>query len=247
MRYTICLLLALLMMKVAVLHGQSFEGVLTMKVSKSPEKIIMLTIKGDMTMLEMQVDSVQHIKMIKDRGAETSTILRSNKEMKYGYRSRSLYGEDQHLPTVNAAAQQLLMTVTEEERNIGQFRCIKTILQSPKAQAEAWITKETGLHLSGCFPNFLGDGTDPDLYALRELADQEGLIMYYKESLLSASAETIFEVTAEEHEITLDAFAIDPGYVVLDEEGIKRLYEQAQSDPLKKIQWEEFQQIFGNK
>ena len=68
-----------------------------------------------------------------------------------------------------------------------------------------------------------------------------------KESLLSASAETIFEVTAEEHEITLDAFAIDPGYVVLDEEGIKRLYQQAQSDPQKKIQWEEFQQVFGNK
>ena len=135
MRYTICLLLALLMMKVAVLHGQSFEGVLTMKVSKSPEKIIMLTIKGDMTMMEMQVDSVQHIKMIKDRGAETSTILRSNKEMKYGYRSRTLYGEDQHLPTVNAAAQQLLMTVTEEEKNIGQFRCIKTILQSQIGRA----------------------------------------------------------------------------------------------------------------
>ncbi|MBK9106450.1 MAG: hypothetical protein IPL92_18280 [Saprospiraceae bacterium] len=247
MRYTVRLLLALLMMNVAVLHGQSFEGVVTMNISTSPEKIIMLTIKGDITMMEMQVDSAQHIKLIKDRAAETSTILRSNEEMKYGYRSRTLYGEDQHIPTINAAAHQLEMTVTEEEKYINHFRCVKALLHSPKAQAEAWITKETGLHLSGCFPNFLGEGADPDLYALRELADQEGLIMYYKESLVSGIAETVIEVTAQEKEITLDAFAIDPGYLVLDEEGIKRLYQQAQSDPLKKIQWEEFRQIFGNK
>jgi len=235
------------MLSIAVLHGQTFEGVVTMKVSTSPDKIAMLTIKGDMTMMEMQVDTVQHIKLIKDRGAETTTILRSNKEMKYGYRSRTLYGEDQHVPTVNAAAHQLVMNVTDEEKYIGRFRCVKALLHSPKAQAEAWITKETGLHLSGCFPHFLGDGTDPDLYALRELADQEGLIMDYKESLNSGNTETVIQVTAEEKEITIDAFAIDPGYIVLDDEGIKRLYEQAQSDPLKKIQWEEFRQIFGNK
>ena len=71
--------------------------------------------------------------------------------------------------------------------------------------------------------------------------------MYYSESLRAGKEVTIIEVTAEEKVITLDAFAIDAGYVVLDEEGIKRLYGQSLSDPLKKAQWEEFRQIFGNK
>lgn len=247
MRFSIYLVMAMLMPVGSILYGQSFEGVVTMKVSTLPDNVSILTIKGDLTMMEMQVDSVQHIKMIKDRGAETTTILRSKNDMKYGYRSRILYGEDEHVPTVNPAAHQLVLTVTDQEKYIGSFRCVKTVLHSPKATAEAWITKETGLYLSGCFPQFLGDGTDSDLYALRELADQEGLIMHYTESLSADDAVTIIEITAEEKAITLDAFTIDPGYMLLDEEGIKRLYGQAQTDPLKKIQWEEFRQIFGNK
>lgn len=247
MRYSIYLVMAMLMLLGSMLYGQSFEGVLTMKVSTLPDNVSKLTIKEDKTMMEMQVDSTQHIKMIKDRGAETTTILRSKNDMKYGYRSRILYGEDEHVPTINPVAHQLVMTVTNEEKYFGAYRCIKTILHSPKATAEAWITKETGLRLSGCFPQFLGDGTDPDLFALRELADQEGLIMHYTESLKVDDAVTIIEIIAEEKVITLDVFAIDPGYMVLDEEGIKRLYGESLNDALKKIQWEEFQQIFGNK
>ena len=247
MRISIYLATAMLMLIGSILYGQSFEGIVTMKVSTSPENISMLTIKGDLSLMEMQIDTVQTIKLIKDRGAETTTILRSKNEMKYGYRSRILYGEDEHIPTVNPTAHQLVITVTDEEKYFGSFRCVKTLLHSPKATAEAWITKEPALRLSGCFPQFLGEGTDPDLFALRELADQEGLIMYYSESLRAGKEVTIIEVTAEEKVITLDAFAIDAGYVVLDEEGIKRLYGQSLSDPLKKVQWEEFRQIFGNK
>ena len=247
MRISIYLMTAMWMLLGSILFGQPFEGVVTMKVSTLPDNMSMVTIKGDLTMMEMQVDSTQHIKMIKDRGAETTTILRSKRDMKYGYRSRILYGEDEHVPTINPAAHQLVITVTGEEKYFGSYRCVKTLLHSPKATAEAWITKETGLNLSGCFPHFLGDGTNPDLFALRELADQEGMIMHYTESLNADDAEMFIEISVEEKVITLDAFAIDPGYVVLDEEGIKRLYGQAQSDPLKKIQWEEFQQIFGNK
>jgi hypothetical protein len=239
--------MALLMPLGSVVYGQSFEGVVTMKVSTLPDNVSTLTIKDDKTMMEMQVDSTQRIKMIKDRGAETTTILRSKNDMKYGYRSRILYGEDKHVATINPAAHQLVLTVTGEEKYFGSYRCVKTLLHSPKATAEAWITKETGLYLSGCFPQFLGDGTNPDLFALRELADQEGMIMHYTESLTADDAETIIEVKVEEKVITLDAFAIDPGYVVFDENSMKQLMIQAQSDPLIKQQLEEFQQIFGNK
>lgn len=246
MRFSIYWMTAALILIGSILSAQAFEGVLTLKVSTKPDQISVMTIKDDKTMLEMQVDSIQKVKLIKDRSAETTTILRTNKDLKYGYRSKILYGEDVHTPTINPEVHQVVMTVTAEEKYFGSFRCVKAVLSSPKATAEAWITKQPGLRLSACFQHFLGEGTDIELYVLREVADQEGLIMYYRESLKANDNETIIEVTAEEKAITLDVFAIDPGFTVLDEEGVKRLYGQAQADPVKMAQWQEFRQIFGN-
>ncbi len=247
MRFFIHFVAALLILHVPDLTGQVWEGVVSMRVSTSPEKIAWLTLKDDKSVMEMQLDSGQTIKLIKDRGAATTTVLRTNNDLKYGYRSSILYGDDKHVITVNPNTSKVQLTVTDEERYIGQYRCTLVKIKSPKATAEAWVTKETGMQLSSCFPHFLGDGTDADLYALREVADQEGLIMSYHEVLEGTATETYIEVTAEEKEIMTTAFAIEPGFVVLDEAGVKRLYAEAQSDPLKKIQWEEFRQIFGNK
>lgn len=247
MRLFIHFVAALLILQVSDLTGQAWEGVVSMRVSTSPEKIAWLTIKDDKSVMEMQLDSVQTIKLIKDRGAATTTVLRTNHDWKYGYRSRILYGDEKHVLTVNPNTSMVQLSVTDEERYIGAYRCVLVKIKSPKATAEAWVTTETGMQLSSCFPHFLGDGTDADLYALREVADQEGLIMSYHEILEGDTTETYIEVTAEEREIMMSAFAIDPGFVVLDEAGVKRLYAEAQSDPMKKVQWEQFRQIFGNK
>lgn len=226
--------------------GQSFEGVISLTSSNTPEQSMRVTLKDGWSLLEISPDTQQTVKVIKNKTAGTTTILRSKGNLKYGYRSNTLVGDDSPAAIQDPDAKHIQTEETQLEKKIGAFNCVRIDLRSPKASAEAWVTRETSLRLSACFPFFLGDGTDPDLYALRQLADAEGLILEYRERSAGDTQETLFQVTAIPEDISLDAFSVDDTYQVLDEQGIRSLYMQAQKDPVKQQEWEEFRAIFGN-
>ena len=247
MKYSVQLLACLLVLNVSFVQAQSFEGMLTLTTSTAPDKIPVMTIKGDKSVLEIRMDSIQTIKLIKDLGAETVTILRTKKDLKYGYRTNISVGPEFTDLLASPAAAKVEVIITQQEKYIGQYRCVKVNLTSPDVEAEAWVTKDLDIKLSTYFPQFFGSDANADLAVIRQLADQEGLILNYQETHKRDTTVTLIDVLVEEKDISIDAFAIDPGFLVLDEEGIKRLYEQAQSDPVKKKQWEEFHEIFGSK
>jgi hypothetical protein len=165
----------------------------------------------------------------------------------YGFRSNELHGTYHEEAPINPSEHNIEVSLTEEVRQIGEYRCTHVKLQGPEGMAEAWITRDLGFRLTEYFPVFLGGDAHPGLFSLRQIANQEGFILHYTESLKGSNEKTMFEMTVVEQEIPNTVFEIDPAYHVFDENGMKRLYQEAQTDPVKKIQWEEFMQIFGSK
>lgn len=241
------LLLPLLVLGMSPCLAQSFEGVITFKVSSHKENVSTMTVKGDKNILEVEIDSTETIKRINDTSAETSVVLRKKQDLMYGFRSNELHGTYHEEDPINASEHKIEISMTGEVRQIGEYHCTKIKLQSPEGMAEAWITKELGFRLTQYFPAFLGGEAHPGLYSIRQVANQEGFIMHYTESLKGTNDMTVFEMTVVEKEIPNAVFVIDPAYHVLDENGMKRLYQEAQGDPSKMVQWDEFMQIFGSK
>lgn len=247
MRNQVQVLLTLLVLGVSPCLAQSFEGVITFKVTSHKENVSTMTVKGDKNILEVEIDSSETIKRINDTSAETSVVLRKKQDLMYGFRSNELHGTYHEEAPINPSEHKIEVSLTEEVRQIGEYRCTKVKLQSPEGIAEAWITRDLGFRLTEYFPAFLGGDAHPDLYILRQVANQEGFIMHYTESLNGINEKTVFEMTVVEREIPNAVFEIDPAYHVFDENGMKQLFQESQSDPSKKLQWEEFMQIFGSK
>ncbi len=226
---------------------QSFEGTITLHVtSDQKESSTMLTIKGDKTLLEADIDSTESIKIIKDWDAGTTTLLRRKNDLKYGFRSNSI-------PESNPPAQDekvsgnIQTDITDEVKMIGTYKCTKVIYKSPFAISEAWITKDAGFSLSKYFPEFLGSNTNSHLYDLRKAANNGGFVMRYWEKLIDSGKESNVDMTITPKEIPNDAFSLSAGYLVLDQESMQQLLQDAQHDEAKKKQWDEFMQLFGNK
>lgn len=245
--FKIIILSALLLMMWFPSNGQSFEGTIALHVtSDQKESSTMLTIKGHKTLLEADIDSSETIKIIKDPEAEKTTLLRRKNDLKYGFRINSIPEPD---PTVKDGTKSntIKTEITDEVKRIGTYSCTKVIYKSAFAISEAWITKDAGFSLSKYFPEFLGNNTDPHLYELRQAANQEGFVMSYWEKLIDSGKESNLDMTVTPKEIPNDVFSIIGEYLVLDQESMQRLLQDAQHDEVKKKQWEEFMQLFGNK
>ena len=225
--------------------GQTFEGMITMRASSSPKNLTTVKVKGQKTVTEYQIDTTENIKIIKDAAAGTQTILRHRGDMKYGY--ATLTSEEEAPAEITMEdLKKVACEATTETKMIGSYECFKSVLHTDKAVAEAWITKDLAFTLSKYFPTFLGDGTNPDLLELRKRANSLGFVMEYKESLIGAGDEIHIDITVEEKEIPLEAFATH-GFMVLDKDGMSRLFTASYLDPVKKKQWEEYRALFGNK
>lgn len=246
-RFKFIFLPALLLVMWLPSFSQSFEGTITLHVSSDhKESSTMLTIKGDKTLLEADIDSTESIKIIKDWGAGTSTLLRRKNDLKYGFRTNSIPESDP--PAQDEKVNGNIQTdVTDEVKMIGTYKCIKVIYKSPFAISEAWITKDAGFPLSKYFPEFLGSNTDSHLYDLRQAANKEGFVMRYWEKLIDSGKESNLDMMVTPKEIPVDVFSISAGYLVLDRESMQHLLQDAQRDEVKKKQWAEFMQLFGNK
>ena len=229
-------------------YSQSFEGTISLRTFNDLiDNTFILTIKGDKTVLEAEIDSIEMIKIIKDYGAESTTLLRRKNDLKYGFRISSIPGPGFTAENIDNEKSEITIETTDEVKRIGPYRCVKVTLNSPFAASEAWITNDFGFSLSKYFPEFLGTDEDQHLYDLRNAAEKKGFVMSYRENLLGADQEKIFEVTIEEKEISSEAFKINAEYLVLDEKSMMQFYSEAQRNEMKKKQWEEFNQLFGHK
>ncbi len=228
---------------------QSFEGCITLhaKTDQADTRSV-LSVKGKKTLLEVEKDSAESIKILKDWDAQTTTMLRRKNNMKYGYRLNSIMNTSPDIQDTTKNKDTGVETfITNETKLIGNMRCTKVLLKSSYAVAEAWVTKEPGFSLSKYFPEFLGEDSRPYLYELRKAADKEGFILSYWDKLQSTGKEYSLELTIEQKEIPHDLVSISADYTVLDEAGIKNLYQESQHSEQAKKQMEEFMQLFGNK
>ena len=225
--------------------AQSFEGILILQSSPPQFKFSKLTVRGDKTLLEVQIDSIESFSIIKDKSSELITTLKRKGELKYGFRVSHPHEENQ-----NDLAQQkpndAEIQITNEVKSVGGYSCTKLSITSGEAQAEAWVTGDQDFSFSTFFPEFIHGNVEPEFYKIRQAADKEGLIMEYRETSLDSEFENHFQLTVEEKEIAMDVFHPGPEYLVLDKEGMKQLYLDAQHDEQKKQQWEEFMELFGN-
>jgi Domain of unknown function (DUF4412) len=246
-RFKIIILSALLLVMWQPSYSQLFEGTITLHVtSDHKESSTMLTIRGDKTLLEADIDSTESIKIIKDWDAETTTLLRRKNDLKYGFRTKGISEADPPAKDEKESGD-VKTDITDEVKMIGTYSCTKVIYKSPFAISEAWITKDAGFSLSKYFPEFLGSNTDPHLYDLRKAANKEGFVMRYWEKLIDSGKESNLDMTVTPKEIPIEVFSINAEYLILDEEGIQRLLQDAQHDEVKKKQWSEFMQLFGSK
>ncbi len=246
-RFKLIILSAFLLVIWHPSYGQSFEGTITLHVkSDQKESSTMLTIKGDKTLLEAEIDSTESIKIIKDWDSETTTLLRRKNDLKYGFRSKGIPESDPPIQDEKESAD-IKKEVTGEVKMIGTYSCTKVIYKNASAISEAWITKDAGFSLSKYFPEFLGSNTDPHLYDLRKAANKEGFVMRYWEKLIASGKESNLDMTVTPKEIPNEVFSISAEYLVLDQESMQQLLQDAQHDEVKKKQWGEFMQLFGSK
>jgi len=239
----ICLSTFLLLQVIACsCYAQTFEGSITIKIDQNDEeKSSRLTVKGDKTLLEIEVDSSESFKIIKDRSAETSTMLRKRNDMKYGFRVN--YVPEPDIPTININSN-VVTEVIDEVKMIGKYSCTKVIFKNSYAIAEAWITKDLGFSLSRYYPEFTGNSADQHLSDLRKAVDKEGFVVRYWEKILNKGKEISVEITVDQKDVPLETFNTGD-YLVLDKEGMTRLAQNAQHDEIQKKQWAEFMQLFG--
>ena len=227
--------------------SQNFEGSISFRTrSESSDRTVVMTAKGVKTVLEVETDSNMVIRIIKDFGTETATLLRSRDELKYGFRIPSIPRTDVQEEYENEK-KDLIIQVTDDVQLFGNYNCVKIKLRNSFCEAEAWVTNDVNFSLSHYFPEFLGSGVDPKLNSVRRAADQKGFIMHYHEQQKGINTQKIFEVTLEEKEIPDEAFSIPSDFLVLDQEGMKELLTAAQISEARKKQWDEFQALFGKK
>lgn len=233
-------ILFLLTLKISV-FGQSFEGLIMLDVSTSPGYTRYVRVKGQKSIMEIEKDSSETMIIVKDHAARSTTLLRRKNDLKYGFRTPHLA---EYIQTSDRASQVDLI-VTQEEKLFGQYLCKKIMLKTADAVAEAWITNELPFTAATYFPEFLSEHTNHDLLALRSEANKVGFVMNYTERHIIAENETTIELTVEEKEIPISVFNTGD-FIIIDEQGMKRLYADGQNDPARKKQWEEFMQLFGS-
>lgn len=225
--------------------GQAFEGIMTLKVTSPKESKTVMIIKDDRSIMDIDLDSNESIRRIADEGAETTVILRRKGDLKYGFRSHATTGFAGDIQDISAEVNKVDVIVTERTEAFGKYTCTLVMIESKDAMAEAWITGEIDMRLTRYFPSFLGSSTPDELYTLRQIANQEGFVMRYSENIKVSEEKSEFELDVDEREIPNELFIVDPAYDVFDENSLKQLYQEAQRDSTKQIQWEEFMQIFG--
>src|SRR5688500_16990636 len=85
MRHTSIILTAFFSILFHLCFGQNFEGTISFRtIIDSLDRTVVLIAKGDKTALEVETDSNVVIRIIKDFGTETATLLRSRDDLKYG-------------------------------------------------------------------------------------------------------------------------------------------------------------------
>jgi hypothetical protein len=243
MKNRISLFASILILSTVMIHGQTFEGSITFRASGDHEKTSTIIIKGEKSVRSVDLNSEESLKIILDRKSESSVMLRKKDEKKYGFRVNEIHEQDHEDHPYMPKG---VTTEITGEKMIGRYECFRVNLKSKNASAEAWITKDIGFRVTKYFPEFLGS-VEAELHQLRQLANDQGLILQYRETLLDAEYENVFETIVEETEIPDQTFEIDPDYLVLDKDGMMQLYLAAQHDTSKKQQWEEFMELFGNK
>ena len=225
--------------------SQSFEGTITVINNKIEDKKYTVDILGHKSIVSVAVDSAESVTMIRDHATEVSTILKKKGDMKYGFSKAKSFDSDHITNEKYTLSKNITYEITDERRLIDGYNCVRMLIESPEATAEAWITKELPMHLSNYYPQLLGSDTNPDLIPLRQVADREGFIMLYNDTHTASAHSSEIMVRVEAKELTSDIFHIASQYLVLDEEGMKRLYMQSQTDPVRKTHWDEFMILFG--
>jgi hypothetical protein len=225
--------------------SQSFEGSITIISNGREDKPYEVNILGNKSIVTVEADSNESVTMIRDHASEESTILKSKGDMKYGFSKNKSFDADHLQNEKYILPKNINYEITRETRIIDGYNCVRILIESPLAAAEAWITKEIPLHLSLYYPQLLGSDVNPDLVPLRQIADREGFIMFYNDTHTASAHNSEIKVSVEAKELTSDLFHVTSQYLVLDEEGMKRLYMQSQTDPARKTQWDEFMILFG--
>ena len=244
MRITKIFIVTLFLFIICGLHGQAFEGMITLHISTKPSYRSTATIKGNKSMLDVKVDSTTNFKIIKDHAAGSTVLLKNKKELKYGFRTSEI---EEYTPHDPGTGQKKYFTieVSDQQKVIGGYNYTKVNLTGTDIVAEAWITKDLDFPLTKYFPEFLSGDLTPEIYDFRKAADMEGFVAEYTEKVTDGD-ELTFSLSVEPKEISIDVFSTNE-YLVLDENSMKRLYVEGQSDPAKKKQFDEFMQLFGNK
>ena len=241
-------MLAFSLMTVMLCSGQAFEGSISFRtIHDGLDRTLLMKVKADKTVLEVMTDSNELVRVIKDYGSESTTLLRSRDDLKFGFRLPTIQSPEVQPTDGENKKNDVIVEATGEIKMIGSYECRKIKLKSAFAEAEGWISSDVKFSLSRYFPEFLGSGVDPELRRLRVEADVKGFIMAYHEVQPNLGLEKTIEVTLDEKEIADEAFLIPPGFIVLDEQGMVQLFTDAQYDDVKKKQWEEFHGLFGKK
>ncbi len=228
-------------------YTQSFEGSIAIHVvTDEVDNTSVLSVKDTRSLLKVEVDSVETIKILKDYGNGTTTVLRSKGDLKFGFRIYSIAdpvleetaGINENSPVV--------INETNEEERIGNLHTHKIIVTSKDGEAEAWVSTEPGFSVSKYFPYFLGSDIKPALYELRKAADQRGFITRYTEKLFDSNKKSFIDIRLQPEEIPNEIFNV-ADYIILDEAGMKQLFRDSRKDEDKKNMWEDYRSLFGKK
>lgn len=222
---------------ISILSAQNFEGIITIKNTKTGTLNAVFTIKNEMAMVEAKAMS-QNIKMIKnsktgekititENDGETIIIVKNTNDMQY----RNLHKKYEKR---KRQFKNLMVRVTRETKKINGYKCYKVVAKDNKIEGEAWITKKLKINPFDLFPitKRQQNATSPVAKALQN--SMEGFVMEMTLKNINTKKVDKMTATIEKKKIDNQLFVVDmEGKDIYDEEKIRELMKEAKGNPAK--------------
>ncbi|HFB99483.1 MAG TPA: DUF4412 domain-containing protein [Phaeodactylibacter sp.] len=222
---------------ISFISAQKFEGIITIKNTKTGALNAVFTIKKEMAMVEATAMS-QNIKMIKNsktgekititnNDGETVVIVKNTNDMQY--RNLNKEHEKRKRPLKN-----LSVRVTRETKKINGYKCYKVVASDGRMQGEAWITKKLKINPFDFFPAIKKQQNATSKIAKVLQNSMDGFVI--EMTIKDTKTKKIEKMTAsiQKKKIDKDVFVVDmEGENIYNEEKIRELMKEAQGNPAK--------------
>jgi hypothetical protein len=193
--------LSLLLCSIAL--GQSFEGVMTFRVSgKSPQQFTYAS-KGDKVRMDVEPAPGQKMSMLVDTRTRAVTMIRDEAKMYF-----EMNMDQMSLPS-SVNEKEVSVTKTGKRETILGYECEQMLIKQEDRNAELWVTKGLGKFVQ---VNMNPRGQSPMLKKLEKELVDEGYFPLRLTTVQGTEKIVMEVVKIEKKSLKDEMFAVPAGY-----------------------------------